>query len=299
MSVLAADVGGTNIRVGIMGADGARVLGPEIPVFRETSDLVAQLFMQWEELSASLAEADRKVQGAVVALPGRTDRHVLQWIPNLPFLNDQPFAELLSRRLNISVSQCQLINDGQAALVAEEREGAAVGKRNVILVAIGTGIGGAMIINGHLVRGMHGSSGSFGWLNVGDVCPKNDSGPWEIVASGTALDKLTEHLGGAHAAVLAAREEDPAALQVISDYAVELGKGLGALASIIDPDIVLIGGGLSAAFDVLEKPLKAAVSRFASPVVFDTPIAPTNLGPQAGLLGALNLAQDLRTSYDQ
>lgn len=291
MTVLGVDVGGTSVRVGVATSDGGRHLRPERPVPRDVAELVTVVGDGWSCEAASLPVREG-LTSVVVALPGRTGPAVPEWIPNLPFLDGQPFAAMLADRLGLPSERCRLVNDGQAALVAEAREGAAAGARNAVLVAVGTGIGGAILFDGQIVRGRHGCAGSFGWAGAGGATPDGVNGPWEQVASGSALERLSRHLGGARAVVSAARSADPAAGAVLAEYSARLGQGLAAMASVLDPDVVVIGGGVSAAYDVLAEPVRTAFAQHASPVVRDVPIRAAILGPRAGLLGALTMAAE-------
>lgn len=290
MAVIGVDVGGTSVRVGVAAPDGARRLGQERPVPQDPVALVNHITAEWRAVRAADAGVGARPESVVVALPGRTDAYVPQWIPNLPFLDGVPLAQMLAERLGVPVRSCGLVNDGQATLVAEAHEGAAAGAQHALLIVIGTGIGGAMLVDGKLVRGRHGCAGSFGWASAGGASPDGVRGPWEQVASGTALDALSAEFGGGRSAVAAARSGDHRAAAVMTEYGGRLGVGLAALASVLDPDVVVVGGGLSAAFDVLAVPVRAAFERCASPVVRDVPIRAAALGPRAGLLGALMLA---------
>lgn len=292
MAVLGIDVGGTSVRVGTAVSRTCRHLGPEHRVPDSVAGLVDHVASEWA------ARHEGTVPDAVVAaLPGRTGEREPVWVPNLPFLDRVPLADLLASRLGVAVESCRLVNDGQAALVGEATEGVAVGARNALLVVIGTGIGGAMIMDGRLVLGDHGSAGSFGWVSAAGGEPDGMHGPWEQVASGTALERAGAELGGARAAVAAARTGDPRAIRVLTAYAERLGVGLAALASVLDPEVVVIGGGVSSAFDVLAEPLQEAFSAHASPVVRHVTIRPAGLGARAGMIGALSLALDRWRSH--
>ncbi|WP_418605622.1 ROK family protein [Georgenia sp. SUBG003] len=134
------------------------------------------------------------MRSVAVGLPGWTTSTVPRWVPNLPFLDGVPLAESVGERLGAS---CTLLNDAQATLLAERSEGVLRGRRSAVLVALGTGIGGAVLLEGRIVRGHHGCAGSFGWLPVSAEAPDPHHGGWEQAASGAALESAGQPWGGA------------------------------------------------------------------------------------------------------
>ena len=280
-----ADVGGTRLRVMAQNVvTGARSAIAESPVPRTTDGLV-------DALAQAVAEpcTDGRIASVAVGLPGQVTGGTCVWVPNLRFLDGSPLAELLEKRLS---APCLLSNDAQATLVAEGREGAARGHLDALLVAVGTGIGGAVQLGGRVVPGAHGCAGSFGWLPLSGGPRDDDHGEWETAASGRSLEALGEPWGSVQDMLAAARADDAAAVETVIAQGQLLGRGTAALASIFDPGVVVFAGGLVQAFDLLEKPMREAMAEYASPAGRTVPIVPAALGSAAGVIGALHLALD-------
>ena len=208
-------------------------------------------------------------------------------------------------------------NDANAFGWAEARFGAARGKRNAIIVAIGTGVGGAIIVDGHLLRGAAGFGGEIGHLNVvpgGRPCGCGLRGCLERYSAGTALGvnawelaqfrpgyaariiELSggdpEHISG-KAVTAAAREGDPAALECYEQLTHWLGVGLADMCALLDPEVIVIAGGLAEAGDILLAPTRKA---FADNLTAGThrpaiPVVLAEGGQEAGLVGAADLAR--------
>jgi predicted NBD/HSP70 family sugar kinase len=184
--------------------------------------------------------------------------------------------------------------DGHFTLLAEALEGAAKGHGSSALVAVGTGIGGAIMIDGRIWRGHNGTAGSWGWIPLSDARAHDGHGAFELMASGTALSLRAAALVppmNAFELIEAARAGIECALREVNEFAFVLGEGLAAVASVFDPEIVIIGGGLSAAVDVLGEGIRKSMLRWSSPNTKDVPVVPATLGPTAGVVGALLAAQ--------
>jgi predicted NBD/HSP70 family sugar kinase len=182
-----------------------------------------------------------------------------------------------------------LINDAQAALVGEVNFGAAKGCRNVILVTLGTGIGGGVMIDGKIYVGHNGTAGSFGWLLAPvKVYPNPELGPWERWASGNSLQNTAENLGLSIAELLndTPHPKDSPAESAVADFAIRVGKGLGSLVSLFDPQVVIVSGGLVNSWSALERGVNEGFLSTASPSVRKTPIRIAQLGSNAGAIGA-------------
>lgn len=276
------DVGGTRLRVVGQDSDGTRSDVREIAVPRNPHDLVEALGGLVDEVAAG-----RAVSRTAIGLPGQTTAAVPKWIPNLRFLDGVPLASMVTGRVG---GECVLVNDAQATLVAEAREGSVAGRSSAVLVAVGTGIGGAVMVDGRLVRGAHGCAGGFGWLSFDGAVADPDHGPWEQVASGATLDRLGAGWGGAAGLIEAARNSDMAALEVMDRFGALLGTGIGALASMFDPEVIVLAGGLVVCLDLIEYSLVRAQRQCASPAGRDVPVLAAALGPRAGAIGALRVA---------
>lgn len=277
------DVGGTHVRVADAGT------GPI-----ETYDLPAD-YATFLDAAATWTGDDATAVG--VGLPGQVLENRPVWVPNVPWLDGRDLAGDLGRRVGAPVV---LANDGQCALLAELHDGAARELADVILVAIGTGIGGAVAHGGRLVRGAHGTAGAFGWLPapppaVDDGASslrdagRPQQGAWERRASGSALRRRVEAEGLAPDDLRPARTG--AARALLDAYLNDVAIGLGALASLLDPESVLLSGGVAELLAPHLADLEARMRAHASPVAAGTTLRIADHGAAAGARGALRLAE--------
>lgn len=258
-------------------------------------------------VEAAVAAAVRDVlDGAVpagvgVSAAGLVDADGQRYLfgAHLPW-RDVPVRERLEHDLGVPVV---LDNDANCALWAELAAGAARGRSSVLMVTIGTGIGGAIALGGRLVRGAHGLAGEFGHMQVvpdGLRCECGLHGCWEQYCSGRALERVTRvalgrHLDGPEVTALA-RSGDQVARQSIASIGTWLGVGVAGLVSAFDPELVVIGGGVSAVGDLLLDPARAALRASLQGATYRPvpDLVPAAFGPEAGAVGAALLARDGR-----
>lgn len=262
-----------------------------------------------------LAEAGHPDVASVgVGLPGLVDRRgVLRTGPNLPGVVDLDVDGALHEALGVAVT---VDNDANCAAWAEHRWGACRGVDEAVLVTLGTGIGAGLVTGGRLFRGAHGMAGEPGHMIVdpaGPRCPCGQRGCWERYASGSGLgflareaaiagraDAVVGRAGGDPEAVRGehltelARAGDAGALAVIDDFAWWVALGLANLANVLDPQTMVIGGGLVAEADLFLEPTRRA---FASLVLAGghrpaVAIVAAELGERAGAVGAALLATE-------
>jgi glucokinase len=231
---------------------------------------------------------------------------------NLP-LFDVPFADLMAERLGLPVF---VDNDGNTAALAEHRAGAARGFSEAVVMTIGTGIGGGLILRGEPYRGAIGSGGELGHVIIdfhGPHCQGNCPGYGcvEAFASGTALAREARRLAGERPAsglglaqaegrelvgpliTELAHDGDTAAIEALELIGSRLGMALTSLVNIFNPEVVVIGGGVIAAGELLLAPARAEVVRRALPPSRDiVRIVPARFGVEAGMVGAAALAYD-------
>jgi glucokinase len=205
-------------------------------------------------------------------------------------------------------------NDATSAAWAESRLGASRGRADSLFVGVGTGIGGGIVSGGRLIRGAHGFAGEIGHTIVepdGPLCGCGNRGCWEQVASGLAIARagrrvVTDDPGSAIARLAggdprratgelvaeAAQGGDEVAVGILATVARRLGEGIAGLVNILDPEIVVIGGGVGEVGDVLFDPLREAfqASVEGADVRPEVPIVPAQLGNDAGAIGAALLA---------
>ncbi len=228
---------------------------------------------------------------------------------NLPLV-DIPIRDLMTERLGLPVF---VDNDANAAMIAEHRFGAAQGASNAVMITVGTGIGGGLILGGEVYRGSTGAGAELGHVVVdldGPRCQGNcpNHGCIEAVASGTALAReghaaaerspdsaLGQALarGGAMTGRVvtdAALAGDETARDVVALVGTRLGVAFSSYANIFEPDVIVVGGGVMAAGDLLLEPAREELRARALPPMNRTPVVAAQLGGQAGMIGAAVMA---------
>ncbi|HMD44835.1 MAG TPA: ROK family protein [Acidimicrobiales bacterium] len=282
------------------------LLGPSDP---GSGDMVAAVAEVVARLRRSVGWTGGSASPAVgVGVPGMCDRDgVLRFAPNLPSANGTPVRELLERAL--PGTPVTVENDAALAALAEHELGAARGTAHALVVTLGTGIGGGLITEGRVFAGAHGFAGEIGHMVVdpsGPLCPCGRRGCWERFASGGGLGRLAReaaHAGrlsevvavaggdaegvrGEHVTV-AALAGDPGAVSVIEELGWWVALGLTNLVAILDPDRIVVGGGLVAAGEILLGPTRRAFAELVEgadhrPAV---EIVLAELGDRAGAVG--------------
>lgn len=246
-----------------------------------------------------------------IGLPGLVDRDgVLRFGPHLPGLVDVPVGAVVAERLGLAVS---VGNDAECATLAEFLCGAGRGVGELLLVTLGTGIGGGLVMRGSPYIGAGGFAAEVGHMVVdssGPRCACGRSGCWEVFASGSALDRRARGAaleGGLRAAVRlaggdpsavtgrhladAALAGDAEARELIDEFSESVALGLGNLVNVLDPGLVVIGGGLSRLGSLLVDPVRRRLARHSIGGERRTPeVVPAALGPDAGAIGAALLA---------
>lgn len=286
------DVGGTNIRVAVGDPGEPGLLHcrrAEVP-----ADYPTLLDWLTELLGGACRDAaipPRELQAIGVGLPGTVADDVATFVPALRFLEAAPISADLRARLGLD-APVYLSNDARCALLAEWRLGAAVGHQHVALVVVGTGIGGAVLTHGRIYPGGGGAAGAFGWLPA-DSHPHDRHGAWEQAASGRALTDAAGRLGLTPAELMTqAGDGNPASRGAVDSYAYQLGRGLAAIASVWDPELLVVGGVVSPYFAMLSAGIERAFDDWASPAGRRVLRVAARLGTDAGVLGALCLADE-------
>lgn len=241
------------------------------------------------------------VQAVGVGAAGFVDRSQqrVMFAPHLSW-RDEPLAGRLSQRLGHPVL---VDNDANAALWAEHRFGAARRAGNAVMITLGTGIGGALLVDGAIYRGLNGMAGEFGHMQVvpgGRPCECGGTGCWEQYCSGKALARFAREAGSELAGpdlTNAAQAGDPVASGAFDEVGRWLGVGVGNVIAALDPELVVIGGGVSAAGELLLDPARSSLSETLVGRRFrEMPaLVAAELGPLAGAIGAADLARRAAT----
>jgi glucokinase len=313
--VIGVDLGGTKLLAGVLDGDFAvhhrtyrHVHGLAQP------DLLDAIVAAVEEARAAAAGAGLDPVGVGFGIPCLIDqrRGMALMAVNLS-LADVPFRDVMAERLGLPV---QVDNDANLAALAEHRAGAAQGFDHAIALTVGTGVGGGLILDGELYRGSIGAGAELGHMTIdldGPRCQGNcpNQGCLEALASGTALareglriaqERPESALGRAHAAgqevtgaliTELAHDGDEAAVAALALIGRNLGVGIASFLNLFNPDVVVVGGGVIAAGELLLEPARAEVAARALPPVRDhVRIVPARFGVEAGMVGAGALALD-------
>jgi glucokinase len=282
------DLGGTQVRVALARSDGRLVTS----IKTRTALLpTAQSMVDWAAAEIDRHRGREKVRSITVAAPGPIDikRGVLVNPPNLPWQN-VPLAAMMSRATGAKV---QLANDADMAGLGEFHHGAGRGTKNMIYITWSTGVGGGLIIDGKLHRGGHGTAGEIGHMIIDPNGPLDNCGQrgcLEAFVSGRALERET----GQPAAELfaAAAGGDHAARMVVERAARYMGFALISLTNAIDPEVFVLGGGVSRSWKLIQPTMLATLrsSPFIKPARRPY-LRRARLGDRAGQVGAVEWAR--------
>ena len=307
--VLAADLGGTNLRLAVVDGKGDIVFRNKIPTpdNGRREDILRAIMESAQLCIDETPGAGVTAFGAAVpAIVSSRDGMILR-SPNLPALNNFAFAEHFRKHLGIPVV---LENDANSAAVGENWKGASRGIQNSICVTLGTGVGGGIIIDGKLLRGVDGTAGEIGHIAVepeGHPCGCGSKGCVEQYSSAIAIKRLISELASRFPDSIlsgepditplkvyeAGRAGDALSLEVFRLFATYLGIAIGGLVNVLNPEAIVIGGGVSAGWDLFIDQLRAEISRRAFPHPAErVRLLRSELGDDAGIVGAAFLAAE-------
>jgi glucokinase len=287
--VIGVDVGGTKILAGVVDGEGGLETRREYPTPVSSQDeLLAGIDLAVEEL------LDRRVAALGFGIPSTVDQRAGRAVSsvNIP-LHDLDLRRRMSERFGLPVG---IDNDANAAALAEWTIGAGRGTRHMVMLTLGTGIGGGLILDGRLYRGAVGAAGELGHTVIQHDGPRcqgacTGHGHLEAVASGHAASIAAHELFGpgadAHRLVRLAIEGDGRALDALTEFGRRLGSAIGSLVNIFNPELVVIGGGFASAGDLLLEPARRVLALEALRPGRDlVRIVRAELGTAAGVIGA-------------
>ena len=300
------DIGGTFVKLGLFTTEGELLEKWQIPTRREDEsshvlpDIAASIAAKLEE--KGIAKED--VTGVGFGTPGPVTEDGVAVCPaNLDWVN-KPVAKELSE---LTGFPCRGGNDVNTAGLGEMWRGGARGYKNVVVVPIGTGVGAAIIVNGKVVAGARGAAGEIGHIHVDDEiqepCGCKAVGCVEQFSSATGLVRMakkalaegketslsTLEVVTAKDVIDAAKAGDAVADEIFDKFCNYLGYSLAATAAVIDPEIFIIGGGVSRAGQVLVDRVQAYFVKYAWPGIRDIKFALAELGNDAGIYGAASM----------
>lgn len=305
------DVGGTKIAAGVVAPDGSMITSSRSESPAEDPPAIALAIAELVE--GFRAEHDVTSVGVAAAGWINLERTDVMFAPNLAW-RDEPLRQLIADQVDLPIV---IENDANAAAWGEYRFGAGQGARSLLMATIGTGIGGGIVLGGEVFRGGFGVGAEIGHIRMvpsGRPCACGRLGCWEAYGSGTGLTARAQELAtsdpGAATILLtlaegdpeaitgpmvsaAAEGGDPAADQAFAEVAQWIGEGLASLTAVLDPDVIVVGGGVSesAALDLaaVQAAFEKSVSGFGHRPA--PRIERATLGNDAGLIGAADLSR--------
>lgn len=310
---IGVDIGGTSFKLGLVDTRG-RVIERAFFETPRTASRLRTLNILCAHIALLAASARRRrltLAGVGLGAPGPIDveRGFVYFFPNIPGWVDTPLRRLLEKKSGLPV---WLDNDASAMALAEHRFGAGRGSRNMIALTLGTGVGGGIVLDGKLFHGAHFSAAEIGHIAInenGPRCGCGSNGCVETyVGNGYFTAEIRRRLKSGKKSVLsswmaggetltpllaarAARRGDRLALNLWEETGAHLGTALAGLVNVLNPERIVIGGGVAQSGALLFKPLKRALKKKAFPIaVRSVKVMPAALGVDAGLIGAAALS---------
>ncbi|WP_302820366.1 ROK family protein [Fusobacterium ulcerans] len=306
------DLGGTNTKIGLLNIEGD-ILKSSIIKTLSSEGVDKTMERIWSVIQELAKETDvniENVKGIGMGIPGPVeDQSIVAFFANFPWGTNVNVKEKLEKITGI---ETKLDNDANIIALGEAKYGAAKGSKSSVTVALGTGIGGGIYVNGMLVSGFKGAGGEIGHMKIvkdGRVCGCGQKGCFEAYASATglireAVSRLTVNkqnllytmiegnVAGLEAKDIfdAAKEGDIFSLDLVDYEAEYLAMGIANILNIINPETIVLGGGVALAGDILLDPLRKKLEKYALPVTLeDLKIVQGILGNEAGIKGAVGL----------
>ena len=303
------DVGGTNVKIALVDEKGRIIYSNSVPTRAEmgyeyTVNNIKQAI--YDLLKETKLEA-KNIEGIGFGFPGQVDYKsgVVRLAPNIPGWVDVPIAKLIEDEFHIPT---RVDNDVRCAALGELNFGAGKGCQNLICITVGTGIGSGLIINGKLVRGASNAAGEIGHIKLqmhdGPICGCGDTGCLEAFASGPAIVAMAEdYIKGGKSTKFremansnditpfivaeAAKAGDPVARRIFTIMGEYIGIGMASVVNLLNPERIIVGGGVADAGDILMTPLKETLKKRAMKIAGETvEVVPAQLGNTAGVIGA-------------
>jgi len=300
--VIGVDLGGTNLRTALLSADGDILDKRKEPTHAADGwkKVVARLVDNINQQREIARQRGQHVMAVGVGAPGviRMDKGIVVKSPNFPDWNNLPLRDELEKVLHVPVI---IENDANAAALGEQWRGAGCGIDSMILLTLGTGVGGGIILNNKIWQGADGMAGEIGHMTLipdGRPCGCGNTGCLEMYASARGIVQSYREASGitettqasevtSEMVYRAARNGDSVALQVMKDMGRLLGIGIASLINIFNPQMIVLGGGVKDSWDLFIGATHEEVMRRAFQVPAErTKIVPSLLGDDAGMIGA-------------
>jgi glucokinase len=300
------DIGGTTVKIGLFNKEGNVLDKWEVPTVTEGGPdaILPNVAESIKNKMTQKGISPENVEGVGAGSPGAitADGHLVDAV-NIGW-KELNLSEELTKLLKLPVKSS---NDANVAAFGEMWKGAGKGCSNMVMVTLGTGVGGGIIVNGQILSGATGGGGEIGHLHVEDdetdACNCGNKGCLEQYASATGIVRLAKKrlAEDTEASVLrdgeitakavfdAVKAGDKTAVEIAERFGVYLGKGLGMIASVVNPEIIVIGGGVSKAGEILLKYIEPNFKKYAFPPCSHAKITLAELGNDAGIYGAAGL----------
>lgn len=311
---IGVDVGGTNIKIALVDKTGSIVYSDTVPTRAEMGYeyTINNMKKAISDLIAQTKVAKEDISGIGFGFPGQIDcdNGVVLLAPNIPGWVNVPIAKIIEKEFSIPV---KVDNDVRCAALAELNYGAGKGTQNLICITVGTGIGSGLIINGKIVRGAKNVAGEIGHIKLqmhdGPLCGCGDTGCLEAFASGPAIVAMAQEyiLGGKstkyrelanpditpYIVAEAAKQGDVVAKRIFETIGEYIGIGLVSVINLLNPEKIVIGGGVADAGELLFAPIRRTIEQRAMPIqAKSVQVVHAELGNTAGVIGASLLIEN-------
>ena len=306
--IFGIDLGGTTVKLGLFDTDGALLDKWEIPTRTENSGehILSDIAASMNEALLRHSIHHDALLGAGLGVPGAVLKG--RFVERCVNLNGWGGFDVAERFSTLCTCPVKVVNDANAAALGEMWQGGGKGCSNMVLVTLGTGVGGGVIVDGKLLTGVHGSGGEIGHIKISSGAPEDcgcgKRGCLEQYASATGIVHQAKYLLAAESTPSALRglEEiaakdvldcakagDALALRVADLFGDSLGRALAAVSCVCDPEVFVLGGGVSKAGGYIVDLVRTAFQRYAFPATESTHFALAALGNDAGIYGAARL----------
>lgn len=309
------DVGGTNVKIALVDGEGKIIYSNSVPTYAQMGYeyTVNNIKQAIRDLMKETNTDAKEIEGIGFDFPGQVDYKtgIVKLAPNIPGWVNVPIAQMIEEEFNIPT---RIDNDVRCAALGELKFGAGKGCENFVCITVGTGIGSGLVINGQLVRGAANAAGEIGHIklqmNGGPICGCGDTGCLEAFASGPSIVAMAQEylkggkstkfreMAGADGEITpyivakAAEAGDPVAKRIFEIVGTYIGMGLVSVINLLNPEKVIIGGGVAAAGDLLLDPIRKTIKERAMVVAGNSvEIVPAELGNSAGVIGASMLVE--------
>ncbi|MEK5390750.1 ROK family glucokinase [Margalitia sp. FSL K6-0131] len=315
--IVGVDLGGTSVKLAFIQEDGEILHKWEIPTDKseQGKNILPDIAESIQRKMVELGGTKERLIGIGMGAPGAVDKEkgIIYEAVNLGWPKNYPIVKLLS---DLSGLPVEIDNDANCAALGEMWKGAGNGAKNIACVTLGTGVGGGIIVNGDIVQGVKGAAGEIGHITIipegGAPCNCGKTGCLETVASATGIvrvakDTIIQYEGESSLKDLyiskgsieakdvfdCMNQGDTLSASIIEQIMLHLGLVLANIGNVLNPEKIVIGGGVSKAGDLLLNPLQKYFNQFAySAVSASTELAIATLGNDAGILGAAWLAKN-------